>query len=151
MNPARQENMPTGNIFFLPSKHWFPSGWITSMMTTGSDKTHTGQRSCICIQKYIEFNKIHNIIIIFKSQLNIKCINTILCLWKDSFWRSMKRILLYFRAPTIIFSVNQIMVRPVNVLPESLHPCPVKQTFQTPKKEETPVQYIFSYFALKNC
>lgn len=40
MNPARQENMPTGKIFFLPSKHWFPSGWITSMMTTGSGNIH---------------------------------------------------------------------------------------------------------------
>lgn len=36
MNPARQENMPTGKFFFLPSKHWFPSGWTTSMITTGS-------------------------------------------------------------------------------------------------------------------
>lgn len=38
MNPARQENMPTGKFFFLPSKHWFPSGWTTSMITTGSRK-----------------------------------------------------------------------------------------------------------------
>lgn len=38
MNPARQENVPTGKVFFLPSKHWFPSGWTTSMITTGSEK-----------------------------------------------------------------------------------------------------------------
>lgn len=30
--------MPAGKLFFLPSRHWFPSGWTTNMITTGSRK-----------------------------------------------------------------------------------------------------------------
>jgi len=35
-NPARQVNMPGGNLFCLPKRQWLPSGWMTCIITTGS-------------------------------------------------------------------------------------------------------------------
>lgn len=65
MNPARQENMPTGKIFFLPNKHWFPSGWITSMMTTGSENTHTDKQEKNCTYSISNKKKKKNYIFIY--------------------------------------------------------------------------------------
>lgn len=49
INPARHENIPEGKLFLRPSRHWFPSAWITNMITTGSagaDRWDECERSC---------------------------------------------------------------------------------------------------------
>lgn len=79
MNPARQENMPTGKIFFLPNKHWFPSGWITSMMTTGSENTHTDKQEKNCTYSISNKKKKKNYLYIYTPLFSQLIINKLVC------------------------------------------------------------------------